>query len=206
METESYPVLPLPGLVIFPELMTQIQTQDPYLRHLLPEIGRFDNQFIVTMMAKEGEYFFQTGCIVKLEEIEETPNSGVLFTIRGISKFYIEHCPITHPVIYAQGHRLKDYFGNETEAKRNAVNLSRLLQRYIFLTQKNPEPILQAISFMAHPAVLANFCAHYCIEDPAERQNFLQTLDINAAISEAAKRLRRLVDNKMKENGEHRVY
>lgn len=206
MEKESYPVLPMPGLVIFPELMTQIQTQDHYLRHLLPEIGRFENQFIVTMMAGEGEYFFQTGCIVQLEELEETPNAALLFTIRGINKFYIEHCPITHPVIYAQGHKLHDYFSNAEEAKKNAINLSRLLQRYIFLTQKTPDPILQAISFMTNPAVLTNFCAHYCIENPAERQNFLQTLDINANIVSAAKKLRSLVDAKMRENGEHRVY
>jgi ATP-dependent Lon protease len=203
---DAYPVLPLPSVVMFPNLMTQIHTADPYLDLLHEEIQRFDNQFITTMMVKNGDYFYQTGCLVKLEAIEEGPQGTKIMTIRGLQKFFIEQCPITHPVIYAEGKLLSDYCKDENRAVQDALHLTKLLQRFIFLTQNQPEPLLQAVSFMNEASMLSNFCAHYVLDDATEKQEFLQTLNINKRLGWATRMVEGAISDKLKEQTAHHVY
>jgi ATP-dependent Lon protease len=204
--SDTYPVLPLPGLVMFPNLMTQIHTSDPYTQGLKEEIQRFDGKFITTLLVHEGDYFYQTGCLVQMEDFQEDGRGGVVLTIRGLDKFFIEECPITHPVIYAKGKVLKDYSKDKTQANHDAVKLTRLLQRYVFLTQSEPDPILKAISFMSEPSILANFCAHHCYDDAAEKQEFLQTLNINKSVTSAIDAVDKAIQKKLKEHGDTYVY
>lgn len=199
---QTYPVLPLRNFVLFPGLMTTIQSPDPYLGQLLKEVPQYGNRFLVSLMIREDEYFYQTCSLASIEEVESAENGLYQLTIRGLSKFFVEDCPKTDPIIYGQGKALQDYYKDEEQAYAQAVALSKLVKRFIFLTSSKPESLLQAVSFITDPNILTNFCCHYFMENPYEKQEILQILDVNRRLKKVDAFLNDLVQAEIK-NHEH---
>ncbi len=202
MSQHTYPVLPLYNLVMFPHLITAIQTNDPYVQGLLGETSRSNGEFITSLMLEDGEYFHQVGCLVRLEEIEQTDNGMVQITIRGLRKFFIENCPTTQPIVYAEGHYLQDYYESRNQAENSALKLSKLVKRYIFLTNSQPEAMLQAVAFITDPAILSNFCAHYFMENAPHKQDILQSLNIGKRVDEMIQFMSDQVQDKIAEQSQ----
>ena len=199
---QTYPVLPLRNFVMFPGLLTTIQTADPYVGRLLNELGQHDSKFLVSLMIKDDEYFYQTACLVQMEELETVENSTYQLTIRGLEKFFVEHCPHSDPIMVGKGKVIRDYVMDEDQASGDSMRLSKLIKRYIFLTQAKPEAMLQAVSFINDPAILSNFCCHYFLESPYEKQEYLQILNINRRLQKVANSLEDLVEEKVKEHSQ----
>jgi ATP-dependent Lon protease len=183
---------------MFPGLMTTLQTTDPYLISLLSETDSFDGHFLVSLMIKDEEYFHQTCCLSKLEEVDFSQPGMTQVTIRGMSKFFVDQCPSTEPVIFGEGKELRDYYRQRENAEKDALSLGKQLKRYIFLDQTKPDAMLQAVSFITDPNILTNFCCHYFIEDPFEKQSFLESLNVNKRLSRLKEVLERMIREKMR--------
>ena len=183
----TFPVLPLRNFVMFPGLLTTLQTADPYLITLLSETDKFDGRFLVSLMIRDEEYFHQTCCLSQLEEVDFSQPGMTQVTIRGLNKFFVDGCPSTEPIIFGEGKQLKDYLRDREKAAKDALVLGKQLKRFIFLDQGSPDAMLQAVSFITDPDILTNFCCHYFIEDPFQKQDYLEILNVN-------KRLTKLID------------
>lgn len=203
---ESYPVLPLRNFVMFPGLLTTIQTADPYVGRLIHELSRYANRFLVSLMIKDDEYFYQTACLVQMEELEALDNGTFQLTIRGLEKFFVDHCPASEPIMQGHGKIIRDYVMDENQVREDSMRLSKLIKRYIFLTQVKPEAMLQAVSFITDPSILSNFCCHYFLESPYEKQEYLQILNINRRLQKVAVSLEELVEEKVKEHSHAAQY
>ena len=199
---QTYPVLPLRNFVMFPGLLTTIQTADPYVGRLLNELDHLNKKFLVSLMIKDDEYFYQTACLVLMEELETVDASTFQITIRGLDKFFVDHCPHSDPIMVGKGKIIRDYVMDEDQAHDDSMRLSKLIKRYIFLTQAKPEAMLQAVSFITDPAVLSNFCCHYFLESPYEKQEYLQILNINRRLQKVANNLEDLVEDKVQEHSQ----
>ncbi|MEE2925470.1 MAG: LON peptidase substrate-binding domain-containing protein [bacterium] len=199
---QTYPVLPLRNFVMFPGLLTTIQTADPYVGRLLNELDHLNKKFLVSLMIKDDEYFYQTACLVLMEELETVDASTFQITIRGLDKFFVDHCPLSDPIMVGKGKIIRDYVMDEDQAHDDSMRLSKLIKRYIFLTQAKPEAMLQAVSFITDPAVLSNFCCHYFLESPYEKQEYLQILNINRRLQKVANNLEDLVEDKVQEHSQ----
>ena len=199
---QTYPVLPLRNFVMFPGLLTTIQTGDPYVGRLIQELERHESKFLVSLMIKDDEYFYQTACLVLMEKLETVDTSTFQLTIRGLEKFFVDHCPLSDPIMVGKGKIISDYVMNEDQAHDDSMRLSKLIKRYIFLTQAKPEAMLQAVSFITDPSILSNFCCHYFLESPYEKQEYLQILNINRRLQKVANSLEDLVEEKIKEHGQ----
>lgn len=197
---QIYPVLPLRNFVMFPGLLTTIQTSDPYVGRLVQELPKHGNQFLVSLMIKDDEYFYQTASLVLMEELETLENGTYQLTIRGLEKFFVDHCPSNEPVMVGQGKIIRDYIMDEDQIREDSMRLSKLIKRYIFLTQVKPEAMLQAVSFITDPSILSNFCCHYFLESPYEKQEYLQILNVNRRLQKVAVSLEELVEDKIKEH------
>ena len=101
-----------------------------------------------------------------------------------------------------KGKVIRDYVMDEDQANGDSMRLSKLIKRYIFLTQAKPEAMLQAVSFINDPAILSNFCCHYFLESPYEKQEYLQILNINRRLQKVANSLEDLVEEKVKEHSQ----
>ena len=204
--SRTYPVLPLRNFVMFPGLLTTIQTTDPYILSLLPETDELDGEFLVSLMVKHDEYFYQTTCLSRVEEVDLSQAPLIQLTLRGISKFQVDTCPSTEPIIFGEGTTLHDYYRNQDDARKDALKLGKLIKRFIFLDESRPDALLQAVSFISDPNILTNFCCHYFVEDPYEKQEFLQILNVNKRIKKALEFLENKVNEKVKSDKNVLVY
>jgi ATP-dependent Lon protease len=203
---QIYPVLPLRNFVMFPGLLTTIQATDPYILSLLPETEELDGEFLVSLMVKHDEYFYQTTCLSRVEEVDLSQAPLIQLTLRGLSKFQVDTCPSTEPVIFGEGNILEDYYKSQDEARKDALRLGKLIKRYIFLDEARPDALLQAVSFISDPNILTNFCCHYFLDDPYEKQEFLQILNVNTRITKALNFLEIKVNKKIKSDQNILVY
>ncbi|PCJ20042.1 MAG: hypothetical protein COB02_05430 [Candidatus Cloacimonadota bacterium] len=205
-EINELPVLPLRNFVMFPGLLTSIQTNDPYIVKLLSEIHKFDGEFITSLMIKEDEYFYQTGCLVHLEEIEIAEQGMSVLTLRGLSKFFIDECTTSEPIIMVKGKCLEDYSKETKKSSLACTELSKLLKRYIFLSHPKPQSMLQAVSFINDPDILTNFCAHYFFKDPYEKQDLLHVLNIDKRLDLICKRMKGMIQEQLKSTNQSHIF
>ncbi|MCO4782365.1 MAG: LON peptidase substrate-binding domain-containing protein [Candidatus Cloacimonetes bacterium] len=202
----TLPVLPLRNFVMFPGLLTSIQTNDPYIVKLLGDLHKFEGEFVTSLMIKEDEYFYQTGCLVSLEDIETGENGMSVLTLRGLSKFFIDECISSEPIIMVNGKTLTDYSENSKATKSACNELSKLLKRYIFLSHPKPQAMLQAVAFINDPDILTNFCTHYFFEDPYEKQDLLHILNIDKRLDLINRRMKTMITTKLQSTEQSYVF
>ncbi|MFO0981292.1 MAG: endopeptidase La [Planctomycetota bacterium] len=208
---EKYPhnvlLLPLPQIVIFPDLMMPVLLDAPRVQATLDQLSvqeglvgfvlRRDPRHDGADQASEdlaATDFHDVGTLARVVKTLKLPDGKASAVVQGLARFKIERVLKKKGVLIAKVSYPKEtYVGGDAE-----VALSRTVQQLVRdIVQHSAQygdEFRTAIMNIDSARMLADFAAAYFIRDAAERQALLEALDVKDRLERVAVGLTRELD------------
>ncbi|MDP2728701.1 MAG: LON peptidase substrate-binding domain-containing protein, partial [Dehalococcoidia bacterium] len=187
---EELPILPGKDTVIFPYMIVPTIVGQERLVRLINEavVGDRIVGFVALRSEREDtspEDLYQIGTAVQISRMLRMPEGTVQVLLQGIARVRIVQFVQSEPYLRARVEVLQDIIQPSMEIEALKRNLISLFQRVVSQAPNLPEELAVAALNIPEPGKLADFVASNLSIQLAEKQEILETLDVEA-------RLRRL--------------
>ncbi len=196
----TVPVMPLTGVLLFPNALLPLHIFEPRFRHMLDQALQDDRMLCVALVRPERSQwrtsadFFPVSTVGLIRACVGRSDGTSDLILQGIRrvKFAEFEQEAPFPIARIKPLKTRTKLTVETDALAGKV-----LEFYAQLKESGrelPEKIDRYLSEMSDPEMLADLIAATFISDPARRQQLLEELDLN-------QRLRLLIQFLREENG-----
>ncbi len=187
---EELPILPGKDTVIFPHMIVPMIVGQERLVRLINEavVGDRIVGFFALRSDKEHplpEDLYQVGTAVQVSRMLRMPEGMVQVLLQGIARVRLVEVKYTEPYLKARVEVLQDLVQSSMEIEALTRNLLSLFQKVVSQAPNLPDELAFAALNIPEPGKLADFVASNLNLQLAEKQEILETLDVEA-------RLRRL--------------
>lgn len=197
---KTVPVMPLPGVLLFPNALLPLHIFEPRFRQMLDHALRADRMFCVALVRPErhhwrtSEDLFPVSTVGLIRACVGRQDGTSDLILQGIERVKFRSFEQETPYPIARIRRLttRTQFTVETDAL--AAKVLEFYARLKRLGQELPEKVDRYLSEMSDPEMLADLIASTFISDVSRRQQLLEELDLNA-------RLRLLIQYLREETG-----
>jgi Lon protease-like protein len=197
---ETVPVMPLPGVLLFPNALLPLHIFEPRFREMLDHALRADRMFCVALVRPERHHwrtsadFFPVSTVGLIRACVGRDDGTSDLILQGIDRVrfngFIQEAP--YPIAQIKLLKTRTQLGVETDALA-----AKVLEFYAQLKNAGralPEKIDRYLSEMGDPEMLVDLIASTFISDDLRRQQLLEELDLN-------QRLRLLIQYLREEGG-----
>lgn len=197
---ETVPVMPLPGVLLFPNALLPLHIFEPRFREMLDHALRADRMLCVALVRPERHHwrtsadFFPVSTVGLIRACVGRDDGTSDLILQGIDRVrfngFIQEAP--YPIAQIKLLKTRTQLGVETDALA-----AKVLEFYAQLKNAGralPEKIDRYLSEMGDPEMLADLIASTFISDDLRRQQLLEELDLN-------QRLRLLIQYLREEGG-----
>jgi Lon protease-like protein len=197
---ETVPVMPLAGVLLFPNALLPLHIFEPRFREMLDHALRADRMLCVVLVRPERHHwrtsadFFQVSTAGLIRACVGRDDGTSDLILQGIERVrfegFIQEAP--YPIAQIKALKTRTQLGVETDALA-----AKVLEFYAQLKNSGralPEKIDRYLSEMGDPEMLADLIASTFISDDLRRQQLLEELDLN-------QRLRLLIQYLREEGG-----
>jgi ATP-dependent Lon protease len=189
--TVTLPIIPLRGSVVFPASVTPLAIGQERSIRLIDEA--VDNDLTVALVtsrspeegAERAEDLFQVGTSAVVHKMMRVPDGTLRVLVQGLDRIRLESIEQTDPYLTGLFTPLPDVVTREKEVEALARSLEALFGRIISIAPYLPEELLLAAANAETPSSLANLIASTIRLKTEEKQELLETVDVE-------ERLRRL--------------
>jgi Lon protease-like protein len=196
----AVPVMPLPGVLLFPNALLPLHIFEPRFRAMLDQALNADRMLCVALVRPERHHwrtsadFFHLSTIGLIRVCVGRGDGTSDLILQGIRrvKFTGFEQEVPFPIARLQPLKTRTKLTVETDALA-----AKLLELYAQLKNSGrelPEKINRYLSEMSDPEMLADLLAATFITEAARRQQLLEELDLN-------QRLRLLIQYLREEGG-----
>lgn len=187
--SELLPVIPLKDIVVFPHCITPLFVMRPKSLAALEECVNSDKRiFLLTQKAVESENpapsdLFEYGTVAEVLQVLKVPD--------GAAKILVEGQYVGKVLGFEQNERFLHSMLVRQETtvahNRNLEALTRLIlnqfETYVRLYDKIPDELYLTIKNQEDPLQIANSIAHYGNFKTRDKQELLETLDIERKLT-----------------------
>ncbi len=181
------PVLPIRNAVLFPSVSMPLVVGRPRSIRAVEQAQATDSllvvvaQRVLTQGDPQVEDLYSIGTLCKIESSSTTTDAGTRqIMVTGIARYRLIECKIsTADFLITQGETVPDI--HSPHLSRNEAlfyNLKELAREVIELLPGTTEPLLKLIDRVDDSAYLSNICAAYLNLTLAEKQELLETVEI----------------------------
>jgi ATP-dependent Lon protease len=187
----TLPILPLREAVVFPESMTPLAIGQERSIRLVDEAVAGDRTIaLVTARSAEdepqsAEDLYEVGVSAVVHKMIRVPDGTLRVLVQGLRRVRLEELEQTEPYLAGRFVEVPDVVGSEKEVEALARNVEALFGRIIALVPYLPEELQLAAANAGAPGTLANLIASTMRLKTAEKQELLETANVE-------ERLRRL--------------
>jgi ATP-dependent Lon protease len=183
-ESQSYPVLPLRDIVVFPHMIVPLFVGREKSVRALEEVMQDDKQILLSSQkdptaddpAADG--IFRTGVLANVLQLLKLPDGTVKVLVEGKARVKITGF-IENPAYFeATAETLIETEGDQTSVEALVRAVGEEFERYSKVKKNIPEEALAAVSDTREPARLADLVAGHLGVDVALKQAILETLDV----------------------------
>jgi Lon protease-like protein len=196
----AVPVMPLPGVLLFPHALLPLHIFEPRFREMLARALDDDRMLCVALIKPERQQwrssadFFPVSTVGLIRACVERSDGTSDLILQGIRrvKFSDFEQEVPFPIARIKPLKTRSKLTVETDALA-----AKVLEFYTRLKSSEralPEKIDRYLSEMSDPEMLADLIASTFIGDATRRQQLLEELDLN-------RRLRLLIQHLREENG-----
>ncbi|MBY0352049.1 endopeptidase La [Tabrizicola sp.] len=184
MSTQSYPVLPLRDIVVFPHMIVPLFVGREKSVRALEEVMQDDKQILLSSQkdptaddpAADG--IFRTGVLANVLQLLKLPDGTVKVLVEGKARVKITGF-IENPAYFeAVAELLPETEGDPTAVEALVRAVGEEFERYTKVKKNIPEEALAAVSDTREPARLADLVAGHLGVDVGQKQAILETLDV----------------------------
>ncbi|MEL5876856.1 endopeptidase La [Cereibacter sphaeroides] len=180
----SYPVLPLRDIVVFPHMIVPLFVGREKSVRALEEVMADDRQILLSSQidpsvddpATDGIY--RSGVLANVLQLLKLPDGTVKVLVEGKSRVRITDFLSNDSFFEARAERLDEEPGDQATVDALLRAVAEEFERYAKIKKNIPEEALAAVSETRDAARLADLVAGHLGVDVAQKQALLETLDV----------------------------
>ncbi|KFI26216.1 endopeptidase La [Haematobacter massiliensis] len=182
--TNSYPVLPLRDIVVFPHMIVPLFVGREKSVRALEEVMQDDKQILLSSQIDPSEDepspegIYKTGVLANVLQLLKLPDGTVKVLVEGKARVNITEFVSNPNFFEARAELLDETPGEKSTVQALLRSVGDEFDRYAKIKKNIPEEALAAVSDTKEPARLADLVAGHLGVDVAQKQDLLETLDI----------------------------
>ena len=179
---QSYPVLPLRDIVVFPHMIVPLFVGREKSVRALEEVMADDKQILLSSQidpsvddpATDGIY--KVGVLANVLQLLKLPDGTVKVLVEGKARVKITEF-VTNPSFFeAKAELLTETLGDKDAAQAMSRSVGDEFERYAKIKKNIPEEALSAVADTHEPARLADLVAGHLGVEVSVKQDLLETL------------------------------
>ncbi|HAA35166.1 MAG TPA: endopeptidase La, partial [Firmicutes bacterium] len=197
MSIKELPLLPLRGVIVFPNMVIHLDVGREGSKNALDEAMLKDNLILLVTQKEaqidepENNDLYLMGTIVNIKQMLKLPGGTIRVLVEGLNRARIKEFVQSKPYFKVLVEELQ-----ESEAKTaeiEALTRSVLLQfeQYIKLSKKIPLEVLTNVSEIEEPGRLADIIASHLMLKIDQKQNILEAVEPQSRLEILAEILNR---------------
>ncbi len=183
-QKQSYPVLPLRDIVVFPHMIVPLFVGREKSVKALEEVMKDDKQILLSSQIDPSvdeptaEGIYRVGVLANVLQLLKLPDGTVKVLVEGRSRVKISEFVDNPDFFEAQADELTETEGNLATVEALVRTASDEFERYARIKKNIPEEALAAVSETREPAKLADLIAGHLGVEVDQKQELLETLPV----------------------------
>ncbi|WOI54979.1 endopeptidase La [Palleronia sp. LCG004] len=184
MTENSYPVLPLRDIVVFPHMIVPLFVGREKSVRALEEVMADDKQILLASQIDPGlddpdeNGIYRIGVLANVLQLLKLPDGTVKVLVEGRSRVKIADYIPNERFFEARAADLSETPGDEDIVAALLRSVAEEFERYSKVKKNIPEEAMSAVGETTDPAKLADLVAGHLGVDVAQKQGVLETLDV----------------------------
>jgi ATP-dependent Lon protease len=182
--SQSYPVLPLRDIVVFPHMIVPLFVGREKSVRALEEVMQDDKQILLSSQidptvddpATDGIY--RIGVLANVLQLLKLPDGTVKVLVEGRARVKITTFVPNPNFFEARAETLTETMGDEAAVAALVRGVGEEFERYAKIKKNIPEEALSAVSDAREPARLADLVSGHLGIEVAQKQTLLETLSV----------------------------
>ncbi|WP_287372323.1 LON peptidase substrate-binding domain-containing protein, partial [Oceanithermus sp.] len=181
-QQQSYPVLPLRDIVVFPHMIVPLFVGREKSVRALEEVMQEDKQILLSSQidpsADEPEVdgIYKVGVLANVLQLLKLPDGTVKVLVEGRSRVRITEFLPNEEFFEARVEVLAEELGDKATVEALVRSVSEEFERYAKIKKNIPEEALAAVSETRQPDKLADLVAGHLGVEVSQKQELLETL------------------------------
>ena len=182
---QSYPVLPLRDIVVFPHMIVPLFVGRDKSVRALEVVMADDQQILLSSQIDPGEDdpssegIYKTGVLANVLQLLKLPDGTVKVLVEGQSRVKITRFLDNESFFEAEASPLSEMPGDAATTQALVRTVSDEFERYAKVRKNIPEEALAAVSSSEEPAKLADLVAGHLGIEVDQKQDLLETLSVS---------------------------
>ncbi len=181
---ESYPVLPLRDIVVFPHMIVPLFVGREKSVRALEEVMGDDKQILLAAQIDpteddpKADGIYRAGVLANVLQLLKLPDGTVKVLVEGRSRVRIEEYLTNENYFEAKAVALTETLGDEVSVEALVRSVADEFERYAKIKKNIPEEALSAVAETRAPAKLADLVAGHLGVEVDRKQELLETLTV----------------------------
>jgi len=190
-KTQSYPVLPLRDIVVFPHMIVPLFVGREKSVRALEEVMRDDKQILLVAQKNAAEDdpnaddIHRVGTIGSVLQLLKLPDNTVKVLVEGGQRARITQFDDTRDYFRAEAEVIEELKGEAREVEALARSLYSQFEQYVKLNKKIPPEVLVSLNQIDDPSKLADTVASHLTTKVAEKQELLEIANVMERLERA---------------------
>ena len=179
---QSYPVLPLRDIVVFPHMIVPLFVGREKSVRALEEVMADDKQILLSSQIDPSvddpstDGIYKVGVLANVLQLLKLPDGTVKVLVEGKARVKITEF-VTNPSFFeAKAELLTETLGDKDAAQAMSRSVGDEFERYAKIKKNIPEEALSAVADTHEPARLADLVAGHLGVEVSVKQDLLETL------------------------------
>ncbi len=184
MENKKMMILPLRGVVVFPNMTINVEAVRKKAVSAIEEAMAGDSLVMLVSQKNPdtkdptGEDIFTVGTVAKIKQLLRLPGEGVRIVAQGIQRGRIESFILDEESFCGDVSEIEEFQEFDLiEAEAHIRMVIKELELYAKNGKKIPADVVQAVKNMRAPGLVADTVAAAVIDDMIKRQELLEAFD-----------------------------
>lgn len=198
-KSDSYPLLPLRDIVVFPHMIVPLFVGREKSIHALEEVMRADNQILLATQKDPGDddpkpdAIFGIGTLATVLQLLKLPDGTVKVLVEGVHRALITRFSENEAYYEADAEVLPEQVGDEAEVEAMARSVVSEFDNYVKLNKKISPEVIGAVTQIDDHSKLADTVASHLAIKIADKQAILEL----AVVSERLERVLEMMESEM---------
>ena len=182
--SQSYPVLPLRDIVVFPHMIVPLFVGREKSVRALEEVMGEDKQILLASQIDPGvdepttDGIYKAGVLANVLQLLKLPDGTVKVLVEGRRRVRIEEYIDNEDYFEAKAAALTEMPGDEETVRALSGSVAEEFERYAKVKKNIPEEALAAVAAAEAPDKLADLVSGHLGVEVDRKQELLETLDV----------------------------
>ena len=182
---ETYPVLPLRDIVVFPHMIVPLFVGREKSIRALEEVVKREQLILLATQKSAGdddpapEAIFESGTLATVLQLLKLPDGTVKVLVEGLARAKLESYTRTEDFYEASAVALEDIVGSPVEAEALSRSVVSEFENYVKLNKKVSAEVVAAVGQIEDYSKLADTVASHLAVKITEKQDVLEILDVS---------------------------